>query len=259
MIGEAPQANLFWKEWQARRGLLFLLCGMLVIPTLLTTVNHSFEYFVVWGIPVASILLGVTLFTADEKDPARSFLYLLPISRREIIVHKLVALFSQWLLLALVVAFLLTLSDFIVERSNERSMYDEFGLWMLAWCLVGGWLGALIAGVFGLHLKSPITAVALAFVSLVILAFVIITFKAITANNEWAIKTNACLFVFQGIIVSILVMAWLIYIFTKTALLEQTPSARLALALLFAIGLIEISATLFWANWRDVVFMVVGH
>ena len=112
------QRGLFWKEWRARRWTLLALEGLMAGAVIIGVLrldpgkaisqldrgqieDTSWIMIAAAAFTIAAAILGMLLLSKEERDPAHSFLYTLPISRRRILLEKLLALGSHWLILAL--------------------------------------------------------------------------------------------------------------------------------------------------------------
>ena len=115
--------SLFWKEWRAKWWMLIaLVAGYFVLLALeyfkgdqgsIMSMGTNLGTAILAGLNLVlvAIVLASTFFTRDEHDAARDFLYLLPVSRQEVLRVKIRAFFSQLFvifLFALIPMFCLT-------------------------------------------------------------------------------------------------------------------------------------------------------
>jgi hypothetical protein len=191
-------------------------------------------------------VLGSTLLTREEHDPARGFLYTLPVSRREILAVKLGVLALQTLLLAAV--GLATMSIWIRGPWSNDAL--GFILASLLFCAPG----AAVAAILGLHFRSPVVALLVSAI-VGLLLFLILFNDLITAAAAARPGVRAAA---NCALAAAALLGWLFFLFCRTAVQELNPTARASLGLLFAIAALEVFATALLCNWRDLAFLVFG-
>src|SRR5689334_15396657 len=103
MLGNHSSYSIFRKEWRTR-GLL------LVVLMAFTACGIMHFQFAIGTFLCASIALWSGWLSHEERDPARAYLTTLPISRGRVLGVKLMAAFSQWLILCIVFATVFNLS-----------------------------------------------------------------------------------------------------------------------------------------------------
>lgn len=273
------ELGIFKTEWRARRGLLACLGGLMALLGAFIWGRGDLSTGAFPVLPViASACLGVLLFTREEADPARSFIYQLPISRRRLLGLKLAALASQ---LAALVGLTLVLAAAPVFTQwisytfyyNSNFHYDLLkgfgaGAQALAVAVALSLTVASVAAIAGLHARSPIVALAL---TLLIAAGIVgvtsltLLTGIVTINDRAVGRLPARLdslpvgwiILRQGITAALLV-GWLFFLFCRTRLLELGSTARLLLALLFGVAAIEVLFMMFFTGWRDLAFWAFG-
>ncbi|MCX7014060.1 MAG: hypothetical protein NTW86_16155 [Candidatus Sumerlaeota bacterium] len=263
MNEQALIGGLAWKEWRARRWLLPLLLGLIAaapflcsaVPWLGTTQyweldpgRASLAMLSAFALGVA--ILSSTFLSPEEFDPARSFLYTLPIPRWRILGQKLRALAIQWLVLTALYVFLLAVWWKGAPPKWEWVVFLKAILFSAS--------AIVFVAILSLHLRSPI-------VTLVVCAIVLpLVFAILFADGLAAIKESDKTIPLQArevvncLVAAALLIGWLFFLFCRTRLLELSLGARSLLGLLFAVIMLEIFFTIFLCDWRDLAFLVFG-
>jgi hypothetical protein len=257
MNGSGKTRGLIWKEWREKRWILATLAGLialfplLVAPAMPVAAPLPKDWadlaWLLWApFGVGVLILGAMLFSAEEHDPARGFLYTLPISRGAILGDKLKTLGLSWLLLAAVAA--------AATHLHVGNALDGE-----AWALLGSLVcfGALLTTlsvILGLHFRAVI--VTLVVVTILALPLVPVLFTEVFVG-DFRLDLAVSLVLRCAIGVAALT-GWLFFLFCRTGLQELQPTPRALLGLLFIVAALEVFATAFLCDWRDLAFILFG-
>lgn len=267
MNATEKQFSLFKKELRARRLVFGVLVGLMALSgVLMAFLPNPDPGLLDLLLLLSAAILGVTLFSAEEHDPARAILYQLPLSRARLLGIKLLALSVQFaVLLAIYGAF----AAWVLSWRVPATSYDEALLYATLFALSSP-LMVLIAAIVSLHARSVITALVLALplgpiLSALIFVPTLIAIK-VSSSNSNPVDTTLALFHHGGIywvalkyaIVTLMLGGWLFFLFCRTRLQELTPTPRILLALVFGVGAVEAVVTLFYTGWRDLAWLLFG-
>lgn len=270
MKGWLHERGLFWKEWREKRWLLVLFAlAMILVPVLLIAFGGLHRagdvdeaIFPLLGLFSLGVLaLGAVLLSRAEEDPARAFLYTLPLSRSRILATKLGALASQWLILALlllVFAALLLLGKEVAQNVQAALALEQS--WRMVFTfLLWSPLPLLLAAIFGFHLRSPLVAVVftLIFCIPVVAILSLGSGSGLPDPDFWEGSPNAFLF-WSCLLAAAMLVGWLFFLFCRTAIQDLGNTSRVLLALLFGVGAVEVIFTVFLCNYRDLIFILFG-
>jgi hypothetical protein len=198
---------------------------------------------------LSGILLGATFFTRDEHDTARDFLYLLPVSRREILRVKIRAFLSQLFLF-----FVLALIPMLCLVGIQTVL--AIGMLSLAAAALAGFVTAILL----LHCRTVILTLVGAVVCATALLVIFVPDLVVSGQGKLS-QTEAWAFwtVFFKLLAGAgLLAGWLFFVFCRKKLQELGATARILLAFLFAVTAFELFFTLFLCNPRDLIFILLG-
>jgi len=270
MKGWLHERGLFWKEWREKRWLLALFAlAMILIPVLLIAFGGLHRagdvdeaIFPVLGFFSLGVMaLGALLLSREEEDPARAFLYTLPLSRGRILATKLGALASQWLVLALLLLVLAALH--LLGREVPQNVQAALALeqsWRIVFVfLLWSPLMLLLAAIFSLHLRSILVTLVLTLVFCIPVVVVLSVGAGarLPGQSFWEEAPNVFLFG-SCVLAAAMLAGWLFFLFCRTAIQEMGNTSRVLLALLFGVGAVEVIFTVFLCNYRDLIFILFG-
>ncbi|MCX7045381.1 MAG: ABC transporter permease subunit [Candidatus Sumerlaeota bacterium] len=277
--------GLFWKEWRAKRWTLLALEGLMagaVIAAVLrldpgraiSQLNRGQIQDTSWitiaaaAFTIAAAVLGALLFSKEEHDPAHSFLYTLPISRRRILGEKLLALGSHWLILALtfialyfVAAYLLRGRFNLPGESRQQALTKGIVIFRGMQALCIGLVAPVIAAPLAMHFRSLVsTLVVVLLVCLIMFGIIYLSspylYYEIYPNSSRDALFNQ--FVVKTLVAFGALIAWLFFLFCRTPIMELTASRQAFLALLFVATFLELMGTAYFCDWGDLLFLVFG-
>lgn len=239
--------TLFWKEWRAKAWLLLVAPVAIFLgwAVKIPLGSSDYEGFLM-SFAFSAALIGVTFMSGEEHDPARSFIYQLPISRREIFMIKLGANALQlFLLLIVCMAVAVTLFSDLVRVWQDRP--EEEFLFSLPFFTLPLWP---MAAIFIYMLRSHIVAMALTAAAGIPVVAMLIFQMEHGRDLGWLVG--------QSLLFTLLLGVVFYFVFTRSAVQERGPNMRTFLSLLTVVAIVEAAFTLFMANWRDVLFIVFG-
>ena len=255
------ERGLFWKEWRAKRVMLIALGVLLLLsPYIASWFYTVFEESS--GFPDISIsdtisgsrclvflfgvfVIGAMFLTKEEHDPARSFLYALPIPRHRIVGMKLLSSFSHVAVLA--IAF------FVISDIHLTPTFR----WIALSVIIGSVVVIPLVAIFNLHFRSVIVTVLLSVIFLVpiVLIFFSHGVDVYTGQEAYILSIRS---VFDCLITAAALLGWVFFVFCRTPLQELNGTARALLGLLFGVVTVEILFTVLLCNFRDLAFIVFG-
>jgi hypothetical protein len=271
--------GIFWKEWRAKARMMVCLAAAVFVGTPLAVAllrTNTFTFFersnTDWVAASATIFalsaiaLGAMLIGREEQDPARAYLYVLPVSRRRILAAKLAALASQWLALLLALGLIYLWVGTILGPSqvghsappsdmpSAGKPHDQIDIWLTVLFVCFGLIASLLAAILSLHVRSAILTVFLAIFGILPLVMVLRVFASGSENLfDGYVRSFVC-----AMVLFLVLVAWLFFAFCRTPLQELGPTPRTLLALLFIVALAEFAFTVFLCDWRDLVFIAFG-
>lgn len=270
------ERDIFWKEWRTKRALLISVAAVILsIPLIILALRWGVEMslpraywmdidaYLLVGLTVMTLgvaVVSATLFSREEHDPARGFLYTLPISRSEILGSKLRALGAHLGALAGVgaVAALIVLAirsaDF--EAAQRGALDHRSGAFTLALPVIIGFsalalqivAGALLTVIFSFHFRSPLVTTLIAPIP-AILMILLLRFSG---------AGGPTLFLIDNVILAGALVAWMYFVYCRTPLHELSDTKRVLLWLLFVAVFAELEFTFFLCDFRDLAFLVFG-
>lgn len=261
--------GILWKEWLEKRwewaGItLVMILAPIVGPLLVVAIFDPYysssgdrdltriTLYPLLVLAIGLIAFSITLFSSQELDPAKGFLYTLPISRSRILFEKLRALAESFGLLLLIFIAVIIL----VGAGSDLARLDQglrIAITVVLWCLPASVLGTI----FRFHFRSSLVAlIVTAFFSAILAAIIAITSGGLR-HDFWEIAPGFSQ-VWMSIAATLALGAWLFYLFRKTPIMEMGGTARVLLGLLFGIAMAEMAFTFFWCDYRDLVFIVLG-
>lgn len=268
--GWLHERGLFWKEWREKRWLAATIAlSMVLVPVAIVALGGLHRSVMVDEVIILILLifslgvlaLGARFLSREEEDPARAFLYTLPLSRSRIVAVKLGALAGQWALLAFILlALAALLSSSESAMANEHALQEMEQVWhMVSACLLWSLPGVLLAAIFGLHLRSTLVTVvfALLFCIPVVVVLSVGAGARLPGQSFWEEVPNVFLFG-SCVLAAAMLAGWLFFLFCRTAIQEMGNTSRVLLALLFGVGAVEVIFTVFLCNYRDLIFILFG-
>ncbi|MCL5271636.1 MAG: hypothetical protein M1457_14025, partial [bacterium] len=225
---------------------------------------------------LACVVLGAALWSGEEHDPARAFIHTLPFSRARLLWLKLAALWPAfalltilWLILWLAMLGMLSLIDIKIGRHPESFLLADFGkraltpgiiISYVAITLVLGVFGAIVGAAAQLHFRTAILSTLVGIVTAALLNGMVLldAFIRVGAAHEELDAAILAPTLARALVALGLMGGWLFFVFCRTALREQGPTARSLLGLLWIVGAAEVFAVAFFTNWRDLVFILFG-
>lgn len=255
------ERGLFWKEWRAKYIMLIALGVLLLLsPYIASWFYTVFEKSS--GFPDISIndtisgsrclvllfgvfIIGATFLTKEEHDPARSFLYALPIPRHRIAGIKLLSAFSHVAVLA--IAF------FVISAIHLTPTFR----WIALSVIIGSVVVVPVTATLNLHFRSVIVTILLSLIFLfpIVLIFFSHGVDVYTGQKPYILNVKS---VIDCILTAAALLGWFFFVFCRTPLQELGGTARASLGLLFGIVTVEIVFTVFLCNFRDLAFIVLG-
>lgn len=247
--------SITWKEWRAKALPLSLLAAVAllghVFARLLTETFYIRDAELESHLFVCSVIgaiVGALFMSRDEDDPARSFLYQLPIPRRRIFLAKLANSSAQWLtltMLLLIVAWGMYLTQSVPGSSKMRVANT---LQFLPFMALPLWI---IAALFIYLVRSSLVALVLTAVAWIpTTAIRVIAIKEGGRGFDWLILMSL---LFTALIACVFYL-----IFTRSAVHERSGNMRSLIAVLAVVAIVEGAFTLFFTGWRDLWFALTG-
>jgi len=262
--------DLFWKEWRTRGWLLLLLAIVIffspwigLLGETMLILEYSGESRLLEDLLslgtaylLSALFLGLVLFSREETDPARGFLYTLPLSRRRILQEKLASFGTGLLILAAVfmIRFLPLSSEALLE-SGTNGILSAIVPFLVAAVPV-----VLFAGILSLHIRSVIVALLISVVFIIPL-LVILAVGNLPLDDDLFLNVplvnHFWLFV-DGLLLSLGLGLWLFYLYCRTPIFEMSSLKRVLFGILFGAVTIEVAATVFLCDFRDLVYILLG-
>jgi hypothetical protein len=272
--------GIFRKELRARRWIMTYLAiaaGVFLVGPLFWPGQEKPS-----AIPLAAVLvgacavLGVTLFSRQERDSARALLYHLPLSRPRILTAKLGTLLANFMCLLVLIpivfaayAAILSLRALTIDEILRNTGANGEGGVTVTVAVLACPVFALLGVIVSQHVRSVI-------VSLILTLLIAVPVAAIAAysvipnllgadpgnrlfDRTWdnflpALPRLAFVF----LLLAALFCGWLYFLYCRTHVHELRPTPRALLAFVFGAAAIEATFTLVFTGWRDLAYLVFG-
>ena len=123
------------------------------------------------------------------------------------------------------------------------------------WAAVGAVPLLVFTAIMSLYVRSAIVTVLVSGVFFAPLVMIMaLDWVAPPSGGE----PSVWLWVWRNAVMAAALGAWLFYLFCRTAIQERGPGVRFAFGILFAVTAIELAATVFLCDFRDLLFIVTG-
>lgn len=268
--------GIFRKEWRSRGWVLAGLAGVVVVWALFMFPHELSDTMpLIAFLLAASAGLGVTLFSREERDPARALLYLVPLSRGRILTAKLRVLSVNLACLflaysAAIAAFWAALTLHTGTSAQISMDTNAIGIAAIALLLAAlvGPLFALVGAIVSQHVRSVIVSLILTLLIAVPMAAMaalplLTSVFSETSNRlydpSWRIAWSSVPRVGSlFLVLAALLCGWLYFLYCRTRVHELRPTPRALLVFVFGAAAIEVAFTLVFTGWRDLAYLVFG-
>ncbi len=252
--------SLFWKEWRSRAGLHIVLFALLLFYAAIMRFSYGRSLalpldkvfsFIPWAsFLVGTLIFGTVLFSREESEPARCWLYTLPISRSGVVRQKILTLLLQGLTLL----SLGMLSAFMTRDFRQLSA----GTSILITVRVGltGLVLLLLAAAVSIHLRRPMMAFLLAvFTCLIIWPSMWLSIGLYGAEWQLDRPLEDCA---KCVLLVAVTGLGLTLLLTRTRIQELPSIARTGVLLVLLILYVQAVYTHLLAGWSDLWFLLTG-